>query len=248
MEKKLLADPKFAYHGGKIFNEGQLSPSGAPVEVGTIPQQAPWEYAQKPDGTYAMRPEVIQGKSAIAAAGRPTVETKVFNNTKDDFKNERDLRNDFAGLPTTKAFKEVQSAYDQISFALKNPSAANDLAAATKLMKLLDPGSVVRESELGMAMAATGKMDQLSNYVNMMRTGQKLTPSQRKDFANTAQGLYEAAASRYNDTATEYQGVANDYGLNASRVAKPAAIGSGGQLNSLQAMAAEELARRKGKK
>lgn len=138
------------------------------------------------------------------------------------FKNEQGLRKEFQDLPTTKAFREVQTAYDQITTALKNPSAANDLAAATKFMKLLDPGSVVRESELAMAMEATGKLDQFMNYANRIKTGEKLTPSQRKDFANAANALYGAAAGRYNEAAGEFRGMAGDYKLNPDRIAKPA--------------------------
>jgi len=157
-----------------------------------------------------------------ASSGGADVTVNAF--PKETFKNERDLRNDFQGLPTTKAFREVQTSYDQIRFALKNPSAANDLAAATKFMKLLDPGSVVRESELGMAMAATGQFDRMSNYYNMLKTGQKLTPSQRVDFYNSANGLYKAATDRYNESATEFRTMAQDYQLNPDRIAKPAAI------------------------
>lgn len=167
-------------------------------------------------------PRVQEAKRSIAAAGRSVQSTNVFNNTKDDFKNERDLRNDFAGLPTTKAFKETQSAYDQIKVAIKKESPAGDLAAATKIMKILDPGSVVRESELGMAMAATGAMDRVSNYADMVIKGTKLTPSQRKDFGELSSQLYGAAADRYNKSADEYQGVAKDYNLNSDRVAKKA--------------------------
>jgi hypothetical protein len=151
-------------------------------------------------------------------------QTNVFNNTKDNFKNERDLRNDFAGLPTTKAFNEVQSAHDQIKVAIKKESPAGDLAAATKIMKILDPGSVVRESELGMAMAATGAMDRVSNYAGMVMSGAKLTPSQRKDFSELATQLYSAAAGRYNSSADEFRGIASDYGLKADRIAKNAVV------------------------
>jgi hypothetical protein len=176
-------------------------------------------------------PRIQDVKKSIAAAGRSTQNTNVFNNTKDDFKNERDLRNDFAGLPTTKAFNEVQSAYDQIQVAIKKESPAGDLAAATKIMKILDPGSVVRESELGMAMAATGALDRLVNYGDMVIKGTKLTPSQRKDFGQLSQQLYGAAANRYDQSVKEYQGVANDYNLNPERVAKPSkksSMGAGG--------------------
>jgi hypothetical protein len=141
---------------------------------------------------------------------------------KETFKNERDLRNDFQGLPTTKAFREIQNAYDQISTALARPSAANDLAAATKFMKILDPGSVVRESELAMAMEATGKLDQLQNYANRIKTGEKLTEKQRADFGAAAEALYDAAAERYNQSAEEYRGMAGDYQLDPERIAKPA--------------------------
>lgn len=173
-----------------------------------------------PDGQMQVNPLYLDMKKQIAAAGRANNEVKVFNNTKDDFKNERDLRNDFAGLPTTKAFNEVQSAYDQIQVAIKKESPAGDLAAATKIMKILDPGSVVRESELGMAMAATGAMDRLQNYAEMTLKGTKLTPKQRQDFGALASQLYTAAADRYDASANEYQSVAKDYNLNPSRVAK----------------------------
>lgn len=152
----------------------------------------------------------------------PGATTKIFNSTKDDFKNERDLRNDFATLPTTKAFNEVQSAHDQIKVGLGKQSPAGDLAAATKLMKILDPGSVVRESELAMAMQASGALDRLSNYGNMVITGQKLTPTQRKDFGELSDQLYSTAADRYDQSADEYRSTAADYKLNQDRVAKPA--------------------------
>lgn len=184
-----------------------------------------------PDGGMVVNPAWLKAKKEIAAAGRAVSNTNVFNNTKDDFKNERDLRNDFAGLPTTKAFNEVQSAYDQINVAIKKESPAGDLAAGTKIMKLLDPGSVVRESELGMAMAATGAMDRIQNYAEMTMKGTKLTPKQRQDFSELASQLYRAAADRYDVSAKEYQSVASDYKLNPQRVAKPSqrsAISSGG--------------------
>jgi len=60
--------------------------------------------------------------------------------------SETDLRKEFAGLPAIKEFSTVQTAHKQVINALNNPSAANDLAAATKFMKLLDPGSVVRDT------------------------------------------------------------------------------------------------------
>jgi hypothetical protein len=136
--------------------------------------------------------------------------------------NELKIRSDFRSEPIYKAHGEVQSAFSQISQALKQQSPAGDMAGATKIMKLLDPGSVVRESELGMAMAATGLLDRATNYAQMVMSGQKLTPKQREDFQNLANVLYAESAKQYNQKRNEYAGFATDYGLNADRIVGPA--------------------------
>lgn len=131
--------------------------------------------------------------------------------------NEFKLRGEFKGEPVYKAHQEMQSAYSQIKQSLSQASPAGDLAGATKIMKLLDPGSVVRESELGMAMAASGLMDRASNYANMVITGQKLTPTQRKEFQTLADALYSESVKSYNAKRAEYERLGGDYGLDASR-------------------------------
>lgn len=136
--------------------------------------------------------------------------------------NELKIKSDFRSEPIYKAHNEVQSAHSQITAAIKQNSPAGDLAAATKIMKILDPGSVVRESELGMAMAATGLMDRVQNFANMIATGQKLTPSQRKDFQSLADRLYTESAGMYNAKRNEYAGFARDYKLDEQRIVGPA--------------------------
>lgn len=118
------------------------------------------------------------------------------------------LRGDFRQEPIYKAHQDVQSAYAQISQSLKQQSPAGDLAGATKIMKILDPGSVVRESELGMAMAASGLMDRVTNYADMVLKGTKLTPTQRKDFQTLADALYQESAKIYDAKRNEYKGIA----------------------------------------
>lgn len=130
------------------------------------------------------------------------------------FDNTLKLRGDFRSEPIYKAHNEVQSAYSQIKAALKQASPAGDLAGATKIMKILDPGSVVRESELGMAMAASGALDRLTNYADMTIKGTKLTPTQRKDFQALADSLYKESVNQYNEKREEYKGIANRNELN----------------------------------
>ena len=105
-----------------------------------------------------------------------------------------------------------------IKTALKDPSAAGTLAAATAFMKMLDPGSVVRESELGMALAASGVTDRMMNYVNIIQDGKVLTAQQRKDFDRLANEFFKQADAENVTRRKYYSDIAKEYGLNPSRV------------------------------
>lgn len=129
------------------------------------------------------------------------------------FENERGLGKDFRAEPIYKDFSDMQTAYTQVVSSLKQGTPIGDVAGATKVMKLLDPGSVVRESELGIAMAAGGRMDRLQNYFSNMMTGQKLTPTQRDDFEKLSNELYAAAGQAYNKKRSEYLQMGDRYGF-----------------------------------
>jgi hypothetical protein len=194
------------------------------IPTGNDPNAQFW---RGPEGQPVPNQARIDADLAKAAAGATRVNQ--FNNPKDDFKNERDLRNDFKSEPIYKAYQEVKTAYGQIGSSLKLESPAGDLAAATKIMKLLDPTSVVRESELGMAMAATGLEDRLSSLATNIIRGTKLTPAQRKDFRRLADEIYLISEKEYGAKRSEYMDTAKAYGLSEERVGgkeKPSAMGS----------------------
>jgi len=139
--------------------------------------------------------------------------------TKQDiFKQEQDLRKQYQDTPEVKNFGEVRSAYNIINKSLSSASPAGDLAGATKFMKLLDPTSVVRDTELRLAMEATGVVDRAQNYFNMLATGQKLNPTQRQDFLNVANKLYQAAEEVKNKYDIQYAEIAKTNKLDPSKV------------------------------
>lgn len=140
------------------------------------------------------------------------------------FDNTLKLRGDFRSEPVYKAHQEMSSAYAQIKQSLKQASPAGDLAGATKIMKLLDPGSVVRESELGMAMAASGLLDRVENYATNILKGTKLTPTQRQDFQRLADALYAESVKGYNAKRGEYQGIAERNQLSVPDVLGPESV------------------------
>jgi hypothetical protein len=129
------------------------------------------------------------------------------------FENEMKLASAFKQEPIYKDFSDMKSSFGQVVSSLSQGTPIGDVAGATKVMKLLDPGSVVRETELGIAMAAAGRMDRLNNYFTNMMTGQKLTPTQREDFKALSNELYAAAGQAYNQKRREYEGFGQAYGF-----------------------------------
>jgi hypothetical protein len=173
----------------------------------------------------------IDFQTALKRAGATNLNV---NTGQHGFDNALKLRTDFRAEPIYKGFEEVKAAKNQIDQAAKMKSPAGDLAAATKIMKILDPTSVVRESELGMAMAATGLQDRVSNYANMVVTGQKLTPSQRKDFVELSDKLFNVAGEQYNVKRSEYAGIAERNKLDVeAAVGAPAKVKGTGQVKFL---------------
>lgn len=165
-----------------------------------------------------------QWDQARRRAGAPSVSVPI-NMGQKGLDNTLKLRGDFRSEPVYKAHQEMQSAYSQIQQSLKQASPAGDLAGATKIMKILDPGSVVRESELGMAMQASGLMDRVVNYADNIMKGTKLTPTQRADFQRLADALFSESVKQYNAKRSEYQGIAERNQLNVQDVLGSESVG-----------------------
>jgi hypothetical protein len=144
------------------------------------------------------------------------------NNTKNEMtgyqkiKLESELRDDYR--TDSKTYLELKRQSDIIKDSLDDPSAAGTLASATAFMKMLDPGSVVRESELAMAMKTNGALDRLGNYINVIQLGQVLTDQQKTDFKRLVDSYSKAAEEAHKNTNKKYKQIAIDYGLEPSRV------------------------------
>jgi hypothetical protein len=159
-----------------------------------------------------------QERTAVENKAKEFRQSGAMNTGQKGLDNTLKLRADFRSEPVYKDFQAIDSAYRQINKGLDAGNAAGDLAASTKLMKLLDPTSVVRESELVMAMQATGKLDQLYNYANKIATGQFLSPTQKEQFRGLAKEFYNSAGEQYNLKRKEYADIAQRNELNVPDV------------------------------
>ena len=129
---------------------------------------------------------------------------------------ESGLRDDYRA--DSKNYAEIKRQSAIIKSALADPSAAGTLSAATAYMKMLDPGSVVRESELGMAMQAQGMIDRLQSYWTTIEMGKVLTPTQKADFARLSDQYLKAAEDAQRNLNARYSELATGAGIDPKRV------------------------------
>ena len=129
---------------------------------------------------------------------------------------ESGLRDDYRA--DSKNYVEIKRQSAIIKAALSDPSAAGTLSAATAYMKMLDPESVVRESELGMAMNNQGLIDRLQSYWTTIEMGKVLTPTQKADFARLSDLYLKSAEEAQFNLNTRYSDLATGAGVDPRRV------------------------------
>lgn len=180
---------------------------------------------QSPDAVLQAQTSTANNQRSVAASYANAAAVRETANATRDAAKIKDMRDVEMKLSDdyrnqSKAFKEVADAHKQITATLDKAatSPAATLAAATKFMKLLDPGSVVRESELGMALAATGVIDRMTNYHNTLLRGKVLTPQQVQDFKNITSQIYQAAQQQQQQIDGNYRNQAKTYGLRPEMV------------------------------
>ena len=144
-------------------------------------------------------------------------DVQVPEDTGPNMEAETDLRKEYMGLPQNKAFSEQAQAFGRIVASARDPSPAGDLSLIFNFMKVLDPGSVVRESEFATAQNAAAVPDQVRNMYNRVISGERLNPEQRQNFVAQAAQLYREAERGQAALQEQYAGTAEAYGADPGR-------------------------------
>jgi hypothetical protein len=97
-------------------------------------------------------------------------------------------------------------------------SGAGDIALVTSFMKMLDPGSVVRETEFATAANAGGLLNRLTSLATKVEKGAFLSPEQRADFTRLAKEYLSAAQTQEGQVQASYQQIVDNYGLDPVNV------------------------------
>ncbi len=134
---------------------------------------------------------------------------------KDKLQTESVLRKEFNGLSAD--FRKINDSFERIKAVSADPSAAGDLAIIFNFMKMLDPGSVVRESEFATAENAVGVPDKIRNMYNKMITGERIAFN-RDDFVKQANNLIKAQQGTQRKLISRYSGLAKRAGVSPQDV------------------------------
>lgn len=140
-----------------------------------------------------------------------------------DFQSQRmagQLRGELNQNSYVKRFQEMNSAAtgidailsDTISRADNKSKNIGDQALITLYNKILDPMSVVRESEYARTPEGMALMNRLQGFVQKVQAGGSgLTDADRVEIARAAKVLINNAGELYNQKLTDYEGLATGY-------------------------------------
>lgn len=218
----------------------RLSTPPAPVEYGfmnagdgniyaTNPAAGTATLAAGPGGAVAER-EIRNDQNGVPRyvdTGEPVYPGVDAAPTPINFGDEESLRDNFR--METSDYRLVQGHFQRLQAAAANPSAAGDVAMVFAFMKMLDPGSVVRETEYATAQNAAGVPTIIQNMWNRVLSGERLAPEQRADFLGQAQSLFSATEQQYTATEQRFRSIAEQYGMDPNRIFGDDPLAAGGQ-------------------
>lgn len=165
------------------------------------------------------KPEVTKGVAVGDRIVNPITGEVIYEGTPTlDQDNVLAARKEFTSLPVVKAFSDQTTAYGRVISSVQDPSPAGDLALIFNYMKVLDPGSVVREGEFATAQNAGSVDDRTRGLYNRIMSGERLSEAQRADFADRATRLYSGAEQQYQNISEQYGAFARSAGLPPEQV------------------------------
>jgi len=132
------------------------------------------------------------------------------------FEDSSKLRKEF--LAQSKEYQKVRDAYTRVVNSTKDPSPAGDLSLIFNYMKMLDPGSVVRESEFATAASSGSFGERIQAATQKVLSGERLSPNMRADFVKKSGALMEGMQKQHMKREANYTGIAGKNGLPVDEV------------------------------
>lgn len=149
------------------------------------------------------------------------------------FEQEERLRKEYQGR--TKVYGELGTTYQNMQSSAAANTGPGDIALITGFMKMLDPGSVVRETEFATARDTAGLFESLKNQAVKLENGQLLglDSKQRNQYVNLAKKYLDSAQKKAGEDKNQLGIVVKNYKLNPENVFGPAPAAEPVQSNSV---------------
>ena len=138
-----------------------------------------------------------------------------------NFEQEEKLRKEYTAR--TKSYGEVSTILSNLEASANAKNGPGDIALITGFMKMLDPGSVVRETEFATAKDTAGLYERLRNSSQKLQSGQlfALDSKQRKEYVDLAKQYHDAAQKKAGEDKKALGVVVKNYKLNPDNVFGP---------------------------
>jgi len=167
---------------------------------------------------------LAQGRKFGAEASAALLELEALRegdalSTPKAFEQEEKIRKEWQ--LRTKVLGELQGTFNTLKASSESANGPGDIALITGFMKMLDPGSVVRETEFATARDTAGMFTQLQNKLEKAQNGQLLTPTQRKEYVALAQKYLDSAQKKADEDKKALGVVVKNYRLNPDNVFGP---------------------------
>jgi len=130
--------------------------------------------------------------------------------SKETMDRAQSLRQEYNKQTKELGTEEVLSSHGQIKKFAVQDSPAADIGLVYSYMKILDPGSTVREGEFSTAQNAAGVPDQIRNAYNKAMQGTRLNDKQRTDFMLQADKLADNKIEKQKIVNAKYTKLSQD--------------------------------------
>jgi hypothetical protein len=156
------------------------------------------------------------------------------------FEQEEKLRKEYQ--TRTKTYGELGTTYQNIKSSSEAKNGPGDIALITGFMKMLDPGSVVRETEFATARDTAGLYERLLNTSQKLQSGQlfSLDSKQRQEYVNLAKQYLDSAQKKAGEDKKALGVVVKNYRLNPDNVFGPEDVGGGAGRGSVNPPAPQQ--------
>jgi hypothetical protein len=134
------------------------------------------------------------------------------------FTQEEKIRKEWQGR--SKVYGELGGIYSNLKSSADAKTGPGDIALITGFMKMLDPGSVVRETEFATARDTAGLFERLTNQATKIQSGQlfALDSKQRQEYVALAKQYLDAAEKKAEQEKKDLGIVVKNYKLNPENV------------------------------